>query len=189
MRSLIYALFVVLVPSLASATIVRSLTVEQMAQGADAVILGTVSKQTSGWNEGKTRIYTVTSISVTQSWKGSHTVGSVIDIRQIGGTVGQLTQTVVGNAKFTVGEDVVVFLERSPTEDMYFVMGMAQGRMGVVPGPNGPVVKRPSLHGIELVSPPTGQVRLANPHAPAASADSASSLEALRSQVLNAISR
>ena len=103
MRKLILTLLLLLCPSLASATIVRALTVEQMAQESDAVIFGTVSKQTSGWNDSKTRIYTVTTIVVKESWKGSHRNGASVNIRQIGGTVGQLTQRVVGNAKFTAG--------------------------------------------------------------------------------------
>ena len=154
MRKLILTLLLLLCPSLASATIVRALTVEQMAQESDAVIFGTVSKQTSGWNDSKTRIYTVTTIVVKESWKGSHRNGASVNIRQIGGTVGQLTQRVVGNAKFTAGEEVVVFLERSPSEEIYFVMGMAQGRIGVTSGPSGPSIQRPDLHGIKLVPPP-----------------------------------
>jgi hypothetical protein len=49
---------------------------------------------------------------------------------------------IAGNARFTQGEEVLVFLERHPVENVHFVMGMAQGKYVVDRNTVPPTVKR-----------------------------------------------
>lgn len=122
---------VVTMPTDADATIVKRLGVADMARRADVVVVGRVLRQTATWNPERTRIYTLTEISVSESLKGTAAAGATVTIRQLGGTLDGLVQTVPGNARFVVGEDVVVFLDRDETQPLHYVIGMAQGKFTV----------------------------------------------------------
>lgn len=117
--------------SSAFATIVQALDLEQLAKKADVVVHGQVLDQRTAWNASHSRIYTVTRVSVTDPLKGPHKAGAVIQIRQLGGTVDDITQSIVGNARLTAGEEVVLFLNHNPKKGLHYVLGMAQGKYAV----------------------------------------------------------
>ncbi len=131
MRILAMLSLFLLVATPATATIVQALGVEQMAREADVVVHGRVTERTAAWNEGKSRIYTVTKVEILDPLKGPHTAGAVIQIRQLGGTVDGIGQTVVGNATLKVGEEVLLFLDHDPAKGLHYVVGMAQGKFAV----------------------------------------------------------
>jgi hypothetical protein len=118
-------------PADAGATIVKRLGVADMARRADVVVMGRVLRQTATWNPERTRIYTLTELSVSEALKGTAAAGETVTIRQLGGTLDGLVQTVPGNARFGVGEEVVVFLDRDETQPLHYVIGMAQGKFTV----------------------------------------------------------
>ncbi|MBM4364162.1 MAG: hypothetical protein FJ104_15895 [Deltaproteobacteria bacterium] len=118
-------------PNPAGATIVKPLTVSEMARRADVVVLGRVVGQTATWNPERTRIYTRTELLVGESLKGDARAGESLTIRQLGGTLDGLVQTVPGNARFAIGEEVVVFLDRDEAQPLHYVIGMAQGKFAV----------------------------------------------------------
>ncbi|MCK6571301.1 hypothetical protein L6V77_09395 [Myxococcota bacterium] len=118
-------------PSPADATIVKRLTVSEMARRADVVVLGRVVGQTATWNPERTRIHTLTELLVGESLKGGARTGETLTIRQLGGTLDGLVQTVPGNARFAVGEEVVVFLDKDEAQPLHYVIGMAQGKFAV----------------------------------------------------------
>ncbi len=125
-RSLVLAL--ALLPVAASATVVLQLSLEELTTRAPLVVRGTVERsQSAGRADGS--IWTSTSLIVTETLKG---VGiSKVTLKQPGGDFGDLNQSVTGTAKFTEGEDVVVFLEPSVDEkNVYVVLGMASGKVG-----------------------------------------------------------
>ena len=115
----------------ARSTIVRSMNLDQLAHEADAVIHGRITHRSSSWNDTKSRIYTVTQVEVIETIKGQAKAQQILKIRQIGGTVDGITQTIVGNASLTVGEEVVLFLDRDEKKPLYYVIGMAQGKYTV----------------------------------------------------------
>ncbi|MCB9540440.1 MAG: hypothetical protein H6704_29840 [Myxococcales bacterium] len=136
----------------AGATIVRPLTVEMMAQRADVVVRGRVVGQDVGWNDDKTRIYTVTRVEVAEAYKGGDKAGAILAIRQIGGTVDGLTQSVVGNAELRAGEELILFLDRDEAQPLHYVIGMAQGKFGVSrEGPEPTVVH--DVEGLAFMAP------------------------------------
>ena len=125
------ALAALLLAAPAVATIVRSLTLDQMAVRADVVVHARVVEQRSAWNDEKNRIYTVTRVEVVDAIKGGDKPGTLLDIRQIGGSVDGITQSVAGNARLRVGEEVIVFLDRDQAKPLHYVIGMAQGKFAV----------------------------------------------------------
>jgi hypothetical protein len=97
---------------------------------------------------------------------------------QPGGVVGEVGQLVHGTAKFTVGEDVVVFLE--PRGDRFLLTGMLQGKFKVERSSDGKAVfARQELEGeAMLVDPATRQAVAPNA--------TVLPLDTLRAQVLAA---
>ena len=161
MRFITGIFLAVLVPSIAQATVVRAVSVAEMTKRADVIVEAQVEALTSAWNPERTRIYTVTRLKVSDSIKGAVTKGNVIKIRQIGGTADGITQMVAGNAKFAAGDRVIVFLNRSETENMHFVIGMAQGKFAISQQ-NGRLLIDRQMDGLKRVPTVAGQDRLAD---------------------------
>ena len=128
-RSLVAALAFAfaLVPIVSSATVVMQLSMEQLTARATLVVRGTVEGARAVSKEDGS-IWTVTSLIVTERLKG---VGiSKVTIKQPGGSLGGMNQSVSGTALFTEGEDVLLFLEPAADEkNSFVVLGMASGKV------------------------------------------------------------
>jgi hypothetical protein len=107
------------------ATTLLRLDAAALVNGSDLVVRGTVTRVDSHWTGDHRRIITDVTLNVTETLKGS--AGQTVLIEQPGGVVGNIGQRVDGTAPFSVGEEVVVFLEKRPAE-RYLVTGMAQGK-------------------------------------------------------------
>jgi len=116
-----------LLPLVASATVVMQLSLEEMTARATVVVRGTVQGSKAILGDGS--IWTLTTLAVTERIKGAGTAR--ITIKQPGGVVGGVRQTVSGTAVFTEGDDVVVSLEPSKEANVYLVQGLAAGRVSL----------------------------------------------------------
>lgn len=102
-------------------------SIEEVAASAPVVVHAIVRQSQSAWADGG-HIWTWTELSVTEALKGKP--GTVILVKQPGGVVGPIGQAVSGAAKFEVGEEVVVFLEKATDEaNVYVVRGLAAGKV------------------------------------------------------------
>lgn len=63
--------------------------------------------------------YTITSVKVLESYKGSRTPDEIVRIRQLGGPAGDGVLVVPGDATFELGEEVIVFLHEDGPEGSY----------------------------------------------------------------------
>lgn len=122
--------------ALAHATTLLALDVPALTKGSSAVVRATVRSVDARWTKDGGRIMTDVVLEVTEPWKG--TPGKRITVMQPGGVVGEIGQMVHGSAKFTVGEDVVVFLE--PRGDRFLLTGMIQGKFKVETSSDGQAV-------------------------------------------------
>jgi hypothetical protein len=95
----------------ARATVVLDQPLVEHSKHASAVVRGTVEQQQAAWDESHKHIQTITKIRVVETLSGKAPASGVVTIRQPGGVVGNIGQHVDGTARFTVGEEVVVFLE------------------------------------------------------------------------------
>lgn len=109
------------------ATTLIALDVPGLTQASDVVLRGRVTKVEPQWSGDKARIFTVAHIDVLQAIKGDG--GKVAQVTQPGGEIGDVGQHVAGVATFTVGEEVVLFLERRGP--FFTVTGMVQGKFTV----------------------------------------------------------
>ena len=104
------------------------LPVEELGQRADLILHGIVLSQTC-LRSPAGRIYTRVEMQVSGVWKGTLT-NQTMTVVHSGGTVGNLRQTVQGQVKYAVGEEVVAFLVINSRGEGV-TLGLAQGKFHV----------------------------------------------------------
>src|SRR5438105_2388677 len=97
-------------PLVASATVIVPRTIEEMAQDSAYVVRGRVLSTSAAWDEKHERIFTNTEIEVLDQIHGASDSPRRITVRTLGGEVGKIGMKVAGTERFTVNEEVVVFL-------------------------------------------------------------------------------
>jgi hypothetical protein len=173
------ALLLLLVASSAGASVVVPMEVEALARKADLVVRGKAAASRSAWSGDGRRIQTTTRIEVARLLKGQ--APQVLEVVTPGGEVGDIGQKVSGAAEFSPGEEVFLFLERSPDGARFVVSGMAQGKFSVRARPGGAVVTQ-SVDGLEVLGSDR-QVRPAPRFEPVAEAEFVARVErALRQE-------
>lgn len=116
------SLFALLLCSVASATSLARMSVEQMAHASSAIVRARCVSSATRWEEGE--IWTFTSFEVAEHWKGAP--GPRITVRLLGGRLGPITSHVSGVPHFREGEEVILFLERAPN-GYFSVVSWEQG--------------------------------------------------------------
>jgi hypothetical protein len=105
-----------------------------LSKGADLILTGKVVKQTSSWNEDRTRIYTKASIQVSEYIKGNNTESTVI-VNYPGGEVGEIGETYSHMPSFKDNEEVLVFLKKDKNNIDYKVFNGEEGKISVIYDP------------------------------------------------------
>ncbi len=108
----------------ARATTMVSMSMEQLTQASSDIVQARVVNQVSGWNATHTQIVTITTLAVVQTLKGN--APSTVQVRQLGGSVGNMTVSVPGDIAFRPQGEYVLFLEPGGGSN-YHVVGMTQG--------------------------------------------------------------
>lgn len=133
----------VMCAAVASATTVRSLSLEELTAQADLIVQARVVSQHSFKEGPRGWIYTASQIEVVDSFKGKAAPGDLLLVRQLGGQVEQEVMTLEGNAQLNQGEEVILFLDRDEQEPQrHYVVGLAQGKYSVDRSGAQPVVRR-----------------------------------------------
>ena len=128
-------------------------SLDQLGANASAVVVGKVAAVRSYWNEDHTKIFTETTVTVDESFKGQP--GASVRVVQLGGTVDNVQVTAHGALQWKPEEEIVLFLE--PAADGAFqVSGFSQGKFQVERDPRtgAAYVMRPALAGAEFVGTP-----------------------------------
>ena len=121
-----------LVPFVALATSQIPHTVPQRALASDRVaIVEVVERKTVSDPSDPRRIKTHTQLQVRENVRG--TGPSSVTLVQLGGTLGQQTFVIPGDADFSVGERALVFLHCTAPERCYLV-AMGEGKLPIVDG-------------------------------------------------------
>ncbi len=114
------------------------ISLEEMARGADSIVVGTVVESTSQWNASRTRISTSVVTLVEQRLKGAPGQDKVT-FTVPGGQVDGITEWVSDSPRFSKGERAVVFLQQLPDARFQVYRGaqgkfaVQQGKVGVLP--------------------------------------------------------
>ncbi|HTO99159.1 MAG TPA: hypothetical protein VMK66_19050 [Myxococcales bacterium] len=116
---------------LVAATVRGPADVESLTAAADAVVYARVTRQSSSWGRGGGQIFTTVALRPIETWKGA--AEAAISVLVAGGEVGELSQSVPGEAAFSEGEEVVLFLHRR-APGLFAVERMALGKFSVAQG-------------------------------------------------------
>ena len=107
--------------------------VKSMSKNADLIVTGKVTKQSSGWNENKTKIYTQANIQVDEYIKGNGQ-GSIV-VSYLGGEVGDIGEVYSHMPKFEDQEEVLVFLKKDEKSTGYKVFNGEDGKINLIVDP------------------------------------------------------
>ncbi len=112
------------------ATTVERLSLDDMVKKAQSIVHGRVRSARPHWSPDGKLILTTYTIDVDETLKGH--AGKSIELTTIGGKIGDLTVFAAGVPSFAVGEESVVFIEKTGTVDS--VVGLNQGKFSVKDG-------------------------------------------------------
>ena len=152
----------------ASAAIVLSLTLQDLVQQADLIVLGRCGGMRSAWDAERKRIFTYVTVVPERCLKSGECPYS-IQLRVLGGTVDDAAMTVAGTPKFHVNEGVILFLKKASTP-YYQVLGLSQGKFSVIRRGNASYVTR-DLDGLTLAKKMDGKFHLEQPREPEGEGD------------------
>lgn len=169
------ALLGLAVASVAQATTMLEQDVAALTRSSTVVVRARVLTSKARWTSDHARIVTDTELEVLETWKGAPAARVVV--MQPGGIVGELGQKVHGAARFTPGEEVVVFLE--PRGDRFTVAGMSQGAFHVERSSDGKTAFARQLLDEALLLDPVTRQPIAGPR-------EILTVEALKARVLAA---
>lgn len=143
----------------ARATVLVPLDTAGLTARANRVVLGVVESLASRWSDNHAVIFTEATVRVTKTYKGAAQPGDVILVRREGGSSGGIGMRVAGAATFTVGEEVLIFVEQRGVAS--WTVGMAQGKLSVVTGSDGIKRVAPNLAGLAWTRAPDAKTRAA----------------------------
>lgn len=111
-----------------SATVVPPLSLEELVSKSDQIITGKVIDSSYSWGVDHKFIWTYYEIEVVDTWKGAPE--KAVTVSEPGGALDGQAMRVAGAVRYTVGEQVTLFLQRFPSGTKRTV-GWAQGKFEV----------------------------------------------------------
>jgi hypothetical protein len=104
----------------ARATTLKRMSVPDLSRAAHVVVRARCVTSSTRWDAGE--IWTFSTFDVEETWKGF--APAQITVRLLGGSAGNFTSTVSGVPRFAPGEELILFLERTPAQDFSIVSWM-----------------------------------------------------------------
>lgn len=118
------ALMLLAMSSQAAATVFLPATFADVVNGSELVVRGTVIEVRSEQTASRRSIYTIVTVDVAETLKGSAV--RAVSFRIPSGQVGRYRRIVVGSPEFVVGDEAVLFLNASPPS-IPVLFGLSQG--------------------------------------------------------------
>lgn len=112
--------------------VVRFAAEDALARASAAAVRGRVLAVQSRRDAAVDAIYTHVRLAVRRAW-GFPATPAVLDLKLLGGTTADGTLAVGGQARFTVGEEVLVFVDVRPRDATLSVTGLERGKWTVAP--------------------------------------------------------
>ncbi len=133
----------------ASATTVVRVSLQKMTLTSDLIVRGTVTRSevvAVGGNERHLR--TDVTIAIERVLKGDK-ARKILELQMPGGRLGKWAMDIPGMPRFTKGEEVVLFLEKTPKR--WALTGLGQGKFTVRTVADGRRLVRRELGGVHFV--------------------------------------
>jgi len=131
--AVVLSILLILLATPAAASTFVLMSDELLASSSDGAWLATVESVVSGMTaEG--RVYTYVTLAADQKLRGPEGMPDQIILRELGGRAGETDVVAFGAPAYTVGEQVVVFLEQAP-DGAFRTYQMAMGKFRVETDP------------------------------------------------------
>ena len=143
MLRLTFALWGMWCVSTGFATQFLPLPIEELARSADVVLRGEVISRRCD-RDARGRLTTHIELAVSEVWKGTQT--GRFTVVQAGGTLGEERQTIIGQAEYRIGEEVVAFLAVNRFGEGV-TLGLAHGKFSLTRPPDGVLRAQSAFHG------------------------------------------
>lgn len=144
-----YLIFLFILLNRGFSLTVEYISLDRMTKESQLIVYGKVISQYSIW-EGKS-IYTYTTIEIYDVLKGNYKSNKVV-VKQMGGTVGYISQVVDGTPKLELGKEVVLFLR--DWKGAYWIHSIVLGHFNVIEEKGEKFVFN-DLNNIGLIDPTT----------------------------------
>lgn len=108
--------------------------IDAMTRHAEWVVEAVVQSVGSAWNADRTQIHTTISLRLDRVYKGDPAVRT-LELRQLGGTVGNITMYVFGEPRFVGQERVLLFVSPRHRLGEFPIVGGARGKLKFVRDP------------------------------------------------------
>lgn len=128
---------------------VEYISLDRMTKESQLIVYGKVISQYSIWEDKS--IYTYTTIEIYDVLKGNYKSKKVV-VKQMGGTVGYISQVVDGTPKLELGKEVVLFLR--DWKGAYWIHSIVLGHYNVIEEKGKKFVFN-DLNNIGLIDPTT----------------------------------
>jgi hypothetical protein len=135
MRRLLIAGLMAALGTLLTGSTLRQLSLDDMIRQSTIIVRGTVQPANSMYHGSM--IFSHYTIQVTETYKGTASAQTQIDIGVPGGSINGTIQRCAGAPIFSIGQDYVLFLWTSKT-GLTQVIGLSQGLFSVI-SPSGSV--------------------------------------------------
>jgi hypothetical protein len=132
-----------------SALTVEYIGLERMTKESQVIVYGRVLSSYSVWEDKS--IYTYTTLEIKELIKGEYRSQKIV-VKQMGGTVGYISQVVDGTPKLEIGKEYVLFLR--DWKGAYWIHSIVLGHFQVYEE-NGKKYAVNSLNNVGLVDPST----------------------------------
>lgn len=121
----------VLLVCAAGATLIPSLSFEQLIDASELIVSGRVTSSWSAWDAEHKYIWTHYNLSVASALKGSP--ASIVEFAEPGGALEGYAMNIAGSVRYSAGDNMVVFLSRMPNGYLR-TAGWAQGKYALDSG-------------------------------------------------------
>jgi len=132
-----------------SALTVEYIGLERMTKESQVIVYGRVLSSYSVWEDKS--IYTYTTLEIKELIKGEYRSQKIV-VKQMGGTVGYISQVVDGTPRLEIGKEYVLFLR--DWKGAYWIHSIVLGHFQVYEE-NGKKYAVNSLNNVGLVDPST----------------------------------
>ena len=137
-------------PIVVEAATVEAMTLDQMAQRAEAIFIGKVVGTRADFNAQRNRIYTYVTLEVERFLKGGGGEREMT-IRMWGGQVGPYTSIVPGTPQFVDGEEVLLFCSGSRAR-VPMLLGLSLGKFSIARDDAGERILKRDISGLVLAN-------------------------------------
>lgn len=117
--------FLLGISTLCTATSVPRMTAEELTEQSDTIVAGRVGRSWPSWDRSHQFVWTHHEVTLNDAIKGE--LHRSVVVSEPGGTVDGSTMIIPGAVQFTPGEDIVLFLYRTPVGYLRTV-GYGQGK-------------------------------------------------------------